>query len=269
MSDAAMKGSLEQALRDLEGRLASASRAAKSALGELKRAHNGARLGRMRELNRSLSEGSAAAKRLAEEMAAAAAWRFDVEPYLAEGGYLDELLQEADRAGLKLFERDGRIYCFPMLLTLSGKDAAVMIDRKPERRLRPRELIRILSDRQKRPQRFNEQKLLETLFDAYSRLGTRFLRNWSQQAPGPGPVVPLLAIYELLTLLPGVERSYPKEEFARDILLLDRRPDLRTRDGRRFALPAATGTKVGGRRLTVIDQQGREKTYVGIRFSKE
>ena len=144
-----------------------------------------------------------------------------------------------------------------MLLTLSGKDAAVMIDRKPERRLRPRELVKILADRQKRPQRFNEQKLLETLFDAYTRLGGRFLRSWTPQAPGNGPVVPLIAIYELLTLLPGSERGYPKEEFARDILLLDRRPDLRTRDGRRFALPAATGTKIGGRRLTVIDHQGR------------
>jgi hypothetical protein len=32
-----------------------------------------------------------------------------------------------------------------MLLTLSGKDIAVMIDRKPERRLRPRELVKLLS----------------------------------------------------------------------------------------------------------------------------
>jgi hypothetical protein len=270
MSDAAIKLTLEQALSELESRLLSASKAAKSALGELKRAQNGARLGQMRDLNRSLAEGREAARRLAEEMAvAAASWTFDVEPYLADGGYLEELLLEADRAGLKLFERDGRIYCFPMLLTVSGKDAAVMIDRKPERRLRPRQLVKTLADRQKRPQRFNEQKLLETLFDAYSRLGGRFLRDWTPHASSSGPVVPLIAIYELLTLLPGAERSYPKEEFARDIHLLDRQPDLRTRDGWRFALPAATGTKIGGRRLTVIDQQGREKTYVGIRFSKE
>jgi hypothetical protein len=270
MSDAALKPSLERALGELEGRLASASKAAKSALGELKRAQNSARLGQIRELNRSLAEGREAAKRLAEEMAVAAtSWTFDIDPYLADGGYLEELLLEAHRVGLKLFERDGRIYCFPMLLTLSGKDAAVMIDRKPERRLRPRELVKILSDRQKRPQRFNEQKLLETLFDAYGRLGSRFLRDWTPQASGNGPVVPLIAIYELLTLLPGAERAYPKEEFARDIHLLDRQPDLRTRDGRRFALPAATGTKTGGRRLTVIDQQGRERVYVGIRFSKE
>jgi hypothetical protein len=95
------------------------------------------------------------------------------------------------------------------------------------------------------------------------------LRDWTPEVGGNGPVVPLIQIYELLTLLPGSEREYPKEEFARDIHLLDRQPDLRTKDGRRFALPAATGTKVTGQRLTVVDQQGAEKIYVGIRFDKE
>src|SRR6266849_6085626 len=106
MSDAAMKPSLERALSELESRLASASKAAKSALDELKRAHNGARLGQMRDLSKSLAEGREAARRFAEEMTvAAASWTFEAEPYLADGGYLEELLLEADRAGLKLFER--------------------------------------------------------------------------------------------------------------------------------------------------------------------
>lgn len=261
---------LEQALSDLESQLVSASKAAASALAELKKARNSAKVGQLRDLNKSLAEGRHAATRFAEEMADAdGAWKFDVEAYFSDGGYLKELLQEADRAGLKLFERDGRMYCFPMLLTLSTKEVAILIDRKPERRLRPQELVKMLMARQKRPQRLQEQKLLETLFEAYRRLGGRFLREWTPETRGNGPVVPLVAIYELLTLLPGSERDYPKEEFARDIHLLDRRPDLRTRDGRRFALPAATGTKAGGQRLAVIDQQGGEKAYVGIRFDKE
>jgi hypothetical protein len=265
-----MASSLEQELSALENQLAAASKAAKLALAELKKAQSGAKVGQLRDLSRSLAEGRNAAKRFAEEMANAdSSWKFEVEPSFAEGGYLKELLQEADRAGLKLFERDGRLYCFPMLLTLSAKDMAVMVDRKPERRLRPRELVRVLLERQKRPQRFNEQKLLDTLFDAYSRLERRILREWTPEVRGNGPVVPLIKIYELLTLLPGSEREYPKEEFARDIHLLDRQPDLRTKDGRRFALPAATGTKVTGQRLTVVDQQGVEKIYVGIRFDKE
>ena len=265
-----MGSSLEEELSALESQLAAASKAAKLALAELKKAQSGARVGQLRDVSRSLAEGRNAAKRFAEEMASAdSSWKFEVEPSFTEGGYLKELLQEADRAGLKLFERDGRLYCFPMLLTLSAKDMAVMVDRKPERRLRPRELVRVLLERQKRPQRFNEQKLLDTLFDAYSRLDRRLLRDWTPEVRGNGPVVPLIQIYELLTLLPGSEREYPKEEFARDIHLLDRQPDLRTKDGRRFALPAATGTKVTGQRLIVVDHQGVEKIYVGIRFDKE
>jgi len=265
-----MGSSFEQELSALENQLAAASKAAKLALSELKKAQSGAKVGQLRDLSRSLAEGRNAAKRFLEEMASAdSSWKFEVEPYFAEGGYLKELLQEAERAGLKLFERDGRLYCFPMLLTLSAKDMAVMVDRKPERRLRPRELVRVLLARQKRPQRFNEQKLLDTLFDAYCWLDRRVLRDWTPEVRGNGPVVPLIKIYELLTLLPGSEREYPKEEFARDIHLLDRQPDLRTKDGRRFALPAATGTKVAGQRLTVVDQQGVEKIYVGIRFDKE
>jgi hypothetical protein len=265
-----MDSSLEQALSVLENQLAAAFKTAKSALAELKKAQSSARVGQLRDLSKSLAEGRNAAKRFAEEMATAdSSWKFEVEPYFAEGGYLRELLQEAKHSGLRLFERDGRLYCFPMLLTLSGKDMAVMVDRKPERRLRPRELVRVLLARQKQPQRFNEQKLLETLFEGYCRLDRRLLRDWTPEVPGNGPVVPLMKIYELMTLLPGSEREYPKEEFARDIHLLDRQPDLRTKDGRRFALPAATGTKVAGQRLTVVDQQGIEKIYVSIRFDKE
>ncbi len=265
-----MDSNLEQALSVLEIQLAVASKAARSALAELKKALSSARVGQLRDLSKNLAEGRNAAKRFAEEMASAdSSWKFEVEPYFAEGGYLKELLQEAERAGLRLFERDGRLYCFPMLLTISGKEMAVMVDRKSERRLRPRELVRVLLARQRRPQRFNEQKLLETLFEGYCRVDRRILRDWTPEDRGNGPVVPLVKIYELLTLLPGSEREYPKEEFARDIQLLDGQPDLRMKDGRRFALPAATGTKVAGQRLTVVDQQGVEKIYVGIRFDKD
>ena len=88
---------------------------------------------------------------------------------------------------------------------------------------------------------------------------------------GPGsaervfePAVELAEIHEMLTLLPG--RDYPIEEFARDSLLLDRRPDLRTRDGYRFQLPASTLSKGRMRRLVVDDERGVEHTYVAIRF---
>lgn len=261
---------LEQALSDLESQLAAASKDAKSALAALKKAQSSAKVGQLRDLTKALAEGRNAAQRFADAMASAdSSWKFKIEPYFSGGGYLKELLQEAERIDLKLFERDGRVYCFPLLLTLSGKDAAVMVDRKPEHRLRPRELVKVLLARQERPQRLNERKLLQMLFDTYCRVGRQFLGDWTPETPGNGPVVPLIEIYKLLTLRPGSQREYPKEEFVRDIHLLDRKPALLTEDGRRFALPAATGTKNISQRLTVVDQQGSEKTYVSIRFDKE
>jgi len=262
--------SLESALADLEKQLEAAAKAAKAALAVLKKAQTSASVGALRDLQNQLAEARMSSARFAETMAAAdQSWTFAPEPYFAGGGYLEELKEEAERGGLSLFEKDGRIYCFPMLLTLSDKDSAVVIDRKPERRVRPGELVKLLAARQKRPQRANTQKFLETLFDAYLVLAPQIKKEWTPEFAGLGPVVELLKIYELLTPLPGSQRDYTKEEFARDIHLLDQKPETRTKDGRSFALPASTGTKNTRLRITVIDQLGWERIYVGIRFDKE
>ena len=76
-------------------------------------------------------------------------------------------------------------------------------------------------------------------------------------------MVALSDIHDTLTLLPGSD--YPIEEYARDLLLLDRRPDLRTRTGERFEFPHGTTTK-GIKPLIVYDEQGAQQTYYGVRF---
>jgi hypothetical protein len=154
-----------------------------------------------------------------------------------------------------------------MLLSIAPRDLAVLVDRKPERRVRPSTLARLLAARQKQPQRFGVERFLETLYAGYRLLAPRFDRAWTEESSGQGPVVPLAEIHETLTLMPGAARDYPLPEFARDVFLLDRQPDVRTRDGRSFTLPAATGTR-GGRRLTVVDEQGGERVYVGLRFAR-
>src|SRR4051794_32374290 len=202
--DGETKVTLEAALEQLENQLDRAVKAGAAVISELKKAKGSARTGQLRELNKRLAEARNAVGRFAEEtIGADKAWTFDTEPYFESGGFIKELLDEAGKAGLTLFERDGRIYCFPMLLSLSPKEMAVLVDRKPERRVRPRELVKLLAARQKQPQRFNEQKLLETLYDAYGHLAVRASTDWTAQSTGPGPVVALADIYELLTLLPG------------------------------------------------------------------
>src|SRR5271166_6826785 len=157
-----------------------------------------------------------------------------------------------------MFERNGRLYCFPLLLRIDANQSAVRIGRKIERKIRPSELVRLLARAQKRPQRFREQAFLDLVWRAYRRLVER---EWN--GTDPGRVVALIDLHDTLTLLPGSD--YPQEEFARDLLLLDRHPDLRTRSGERFEFPHGTTTK-GIKPLIVYDEKGTERVYYGIRF---
>jgi hypothetical protein len=75
-------------------------------------------------------------------------------------------------------------------------------------------------------------------------------------------------VYELLTLLPGQAREYSGHEFARDIYLLDRSGLTETRDGFVVSFPASTGTKSAGGRITAITENGQERRYWGIAFTR-
>jgi hypothetical protein len=81
-----------------------------------------------------------------------------------------------------------------------------------------------------------------------------------------GDIVAVADIHDLLTLMPGSD--YPIEEFGRDLLLLDRKPDQRTRSGQSFQFSGSTLGKSKIRRVTVYDESGRERTYIGLRFLK-
>ena len=147
-------------------------------------------------------------------------------------------------------------------MPVDARESAVKIGRKLERRIRPGELAELLAHAQKRPQRFREEQFLELLYRAWRRLV-----GASWRGTGSGPVAGLVDIHEILTLLPGTD--YPIEEFARDLLLLDRRPDLRTRDGCRFEFPASTLSRGRMRRIVAYDKRGQERAYLGIRFVNE
>jgi hypothetical protein len=73
-------------------------------------------------------------------------------------------------------------------------------------------------------------------------------------------------IYRLLTLLPGQAREYSRQEFARDIYLLHRGGVDTTRSGARVSFPISRGVR--GKILTVIDENGEQRRYYGIRFTQ-
>ena len=79
-----------------------------------------------------------------------------------------------------------------------------------------------------------------------------------------GQPVPLADVYELMTLMPGVAREYSRQEFARDIYLLDRGG---VDDPARLRqLPGQHGRAIGAA-MRVVTESGQEKVYYGLAFS--
>lgn len=261
-----MAETLEDALLGLETKIGNTAKGIDALATAVRKLRAEAKVGRINEIEKVLP----LVQRRAEDVAVAVrdladGWSFDATGYLANGQYLKELAAIAKMTGLDLFERDGRIYCFPLLLRIEPKESGVRIGRKIERRIRPSELTRLLAAAQQRPQRFTESQFLDLLYKTYRRIVGS---DWRQMKNVNGPAVALADLYDTLTLLPGSD--YPIEEFARDLLLLDRKPDLRTRDGSHFHLPKSTsGKEKKVRRIVVYDEKGSERLYIRIRFVKE
>jgi hypothetical protein len=257
-----MSTDLDAELGRLDAALGAAERQAKTVLSAVRALRRQAAAGLVAGLPRRLEQLPAATAPLAEALrAASASFSYDAETAFASGAYLQELQAAAAARNLVLVERDGRITAFPLLLKLEPAAPAVRVGRKLERQIRPGVLIGLLKKAQD-SSAFNAEAFLEMLFKAATHLARA---DGRADEPRPGAVVPLLDIYELLTLRPGAAAEYPREAFAVDLLRLDRAPDTRTRRGHRFSLPASTGSKSRAR-LTVYDEHGAEQVFVGIAF---
>jgi hypothetical protein len=259
-----MVSDLENQLLALDARLEEAQKNGRAIVSAIARTRAAVKVGRINDITKGLN---AIAQQVTDAKEAAGGlgsdWGFDAPAYMADGRFLADLEAAAAEKGLRLFEKNGRIYCFPLLMRIDPKEAAVKIGKTLERRIRPSELVRILTVAQKRPQQFREERFLELLYRTWRLL----LAGTNAPAARNGPVMSLAEIHETLTLFPGTD--YPIEEFTRDLLLLDRKPDLRTRDGSCFEFAASTLSKGQMRRLVVYDEEGGERTYVGVRFVKE
>ncbi len=261
-----MSTHLDEELGRLDAALGTAERHAKAVLSGVRTLRRQAATGVVAGLARRLEQLPATAEPLAEALrAAGASFSYDAEAAFADGAYLRELQAAAAAKGLVLVERDGRITAFPLLLKLEPAMPAVRIGGRLERQIRPAVLTTLLKKAQDRSA-FNAEAFLDMLFKAATHLARVDSHGGSgADEPRPGAVVPLLDIYELLTLRPGAAAEYPREAFAVDLLRLDRAPDTRTKRGHVFSLPASTGSK-GRSRLTVYDEHGDEHVYVGIAF---
>jgi len=261
-----MDVSLEKALAKTESDADAAFKAATTTVSSLKKFRAAAHSGDLRELRKTIEAADQAITALRQQFAnAKEGWDFDEEGYLSGMDFLSEILQTAKQMGVKVFEQDDRLYCYPFLIRILPNERSVLIDKLRERRLRPSVLVTHLKDLQNKPVRFKPETFLECLFAAYRQA----VAARGKDLFGTGVVVKLRDIYELLTLLPGQSKEYSLQEFARDIYLLDQRHVNRTKNGQIVSFPASTGTKSGTNTITVITQGGHEKKYYGIAFANE
>lgn len=256
---------LEAALQHTETDAEASLKAAAAVTGALKHFRSVIHDGNLREVKTALAAVEEALGALQQQVTAIrAGWNFDAASYFASGAYTRELLEAAERRQLPIFEQDDRLYCYPSLVRVLPVERALLIDRRRERRLRPSIVVEHLRTLHERPPRFKPADFLTTLFNAYRVL----VQRHGSGALERGPVERLAQVYELLTLLPGQSREYSRQEFARDLYLLDRSGLTRTRDSFVVSFPASTGTKSASGVITAITEAGQERQYWGIAFTR-
>ena len=254
---------LEQALAVTETDAAATLRAAGALMRPLRRFRTAAQLGDLHEIRLSMEAAESALATLRQQMATAQeGWSFNAQNYLSTGGYAKEVMRTAAKMGIKMFERDDRMFCYPALLRVIPSERVIAVDRRRERRLRPSVLVNLLKNLQSKPPRFRPEAFLSALYEGYSKIAA----DQSSNTIDASPVVPLVDIYRLLTLLPGQAKEYSKQEFTRDIYLLHRGDVQTTKAGAKVSFPISRGVR--GKTLSVVDETGEQRRYYGIRFTQ-
>jgi len=254
-------GTLEETLAATERTVDSALRSTAAVTRELRKALAGARNGQIREARKALAGAQAATIGLVEETQSLSdGFDPDEQAYLASGGYVKELLAAAEARGVRIFEEEDRLLCYPSLLRVLPGDAAVEIDRVRERRIRPSVLVGLLARTQDRAPRFKAEAFLDSLRAGYELV----VASEGKKDDG---VIRLVDIWSVLTMLPGQRGQYSKQEFARDLYLLDQSGVTRTaRNSRELRWSASTGTKGSGV-LVTVSRSGQRQHYWGVSFT--
>lgn len=255
--------SLESTLAAAERRADAALKVLGSATTQLRKARAAAKSGQVRDLRKAMS----AAESLASEFTDCAealrnSFDMDDQGYLSSGAYTQELLAAAEAAGVAMFEEDDQLMCYPSLVRVLAADASVEVDKVRERRLRPSVLVGLLAAAQQRAPKFKPEAFLDSVRAAYEL-------SVAGAGKSPDAVVRLIDVWAVLTMLPGQAKEYSKQEFARDLYLLDQSGVTTTaRSSRQLRWSASTGTKGSGV-LTTVARSGQRQRYWGVSFSKD
>lgn len=258
--------SLEKALGKTEADADAAFKTATAAVGALKKFRAAAKAGNLRELQKTIESAEQAITALKQQfIKAKEGWTFDEEAHLSGRAFLSEILEAAGQIGVKIFEQDDRLYCYPFLIRILPNERSILIDKTRERRLRPSVLVGHLKELQNKPVRFNSKAFLESMYSAYSIA----VKTRGKERVRTGLVVPLVEIYGLLTLLPGQSKDYSRQEFARDLYLLDQSGVRNTKNGLVVSLHAPSGRERASKLISIVTRDGGVKRYYGISFMRE
>jgi hypothetical protein len=143
----------------------------------------------------------------------------------------------------------------PFKLTVSTEslEARLSMGRKNERtsELAPEKLAQWVAVRYKKvtQRRFNSQAFLKDLLEAY-HIANRL--NFREATPKYGLAVPLMELYDILTLRAGARQEYPSQFFIFDLGLLMESGAMET-ERYRFELGTAKEQK---RAIVVVDGKG-------------
>ena len=252
---------LEGALAALEQDVEATLRAARGAVSVITALRKAVQEGDIRKLNATVAAASQAMEALNQQFTTAKdGWSFDVDEHLSSGAFGKELVGVATKTGVRIFEQDDLLYCYPSLIRVLPGEQSVTIDKVRERRLRPSVLAAYLKKNQERPPRSKPEAFLECLHKAY-------LEKLPQgDLVRTGKVVKLLDVYALLTLRPGQSKEYGRAEFARDIYLLDRSGVTKTKSGAVASLHLDRG--LTPKSISFPTEAGEHKRYLGISFTR-
>lgn len=254
---------LEEAFEKIQSRVDAVLSAASHFVRSAKGIRSAADLGNVANLQKAADESEQHLASLSREfLALKDSSQLDIQSYLASPRFAKEVSQMAADHSLPLFEMDGKLYCYPVVIQIIPGASCVRVGSVREKNLRPSRLVEQLKHLHSRPPRFTPEVFLEYLFKAYDLASSK-----QHNREVSSPVVPLRELYGLLTPLPGQSSEYSLDEFTVDVYLLDRSGVVQTEAGAKLCFHSSTG----GRSLTVLSVvtvEGTEKQYSSISFAR-
>jgi hypothetical protein len=132
------QNSLEKALAKTEADVEATLKTAVSVVNSLKKFRINIKMGNLRDLKKTIESAEQAIASLKQQFInTKEGWNFDSDNYVMSRAFIEEIKEMSQSLGVRMFEQDERLYCYPFLLRILPTELAVQIDKQKERRLRP------------------------------------------------------------------------------------------------------------------------------------